>query len=83
MTQMTQIAQTTIPKRAVEFGQRRTSISLEDTFWNALKEIAASRKMTAAALIAEIDAGRRGNLSSAIREFVLNTYRAKCEEDAA
>ncbi len=83
MTQMTQMAQATIPKRAVEFGHRRTSISLEDSFWIALKEIAASRKTTMAALIAEINAGRRGNLSSAIREFVLNTYRARCEEDAA
>ncbi|WP_199500077.1 ribbon-helix-helix domain-containing protein [Methylovirgula sp. 4M-Z18] len=49
----------------------RTSISLEDVFWDGLKRIAAERKMTVPALVAEIDVARpRVNLSSAIRVYV-------------
>jgi len=51
-------------------------VSLEDAFWNSLKEIAAERGMTLTELVAAIDAGREhGNLSSAIRLFVLGIYR--------
>ena len=51
-------------------------MSLEDAFWNSLKEIAAERGMTLTELVAAIDAGREhGNLSSAIRLFVLGVYR--------
>ena len=52
-------------------------MSLEDEFWNALQEIAASSGQTLAALIDEIDKrhGRGKNLSSALRIFVLNYYR--------
>jgi len=54
----------------------KTSISLEDEFWNSLKEIARERGMTFAALVAAIDADRQhANLSSAIRLFVLGFHR--------
>ena len=59
-------------------GRRQgVRISLEDVFWTALKDIAAARGVTPANLVAVIDGARSGgNLSSAIRVFVLNHYRA-------
>jgi len=65
-----------ISKRSIALGGHKTSVSLEDAFWKALKEIASSRRMTVADLVAGIDADRQhGNLSSAIRLFVLGSYR--------
>ena len=59
-------------KRSITIGGRKSSVSLEDAFWSALKEIAVRRKMTVAQLIDEIMLGMQGtNLSSAIRVFVL------------
>ena len=62
-------------KRSVRIAGHATSVSLEAAFWQALGEIAARRRVPVAALIAEIDAGRGGNLSSAIRLFVLDRCR--------
>ena len=64
-------------KRAVTIAGRATSVSLEDAFWQSLKEIASERDMTRSELVASIDAERRrgSNLSSAIRLFVLDFYR--------
>jgi predicted DNA-binding ribbon-helix-helix protein len=56
-------------------SHRTTSITLENSFWAALQEIARRRNVTAASLIERIDAERTGNLSSAIREFVLAEFR--------
>ena len=53
----------------------RTSISLEAPFWEALRAIAARRGLSLNALVAEIDAARSGNLSSALRVFVLDCCR--------
>ena len=65
-----------IVKRSVVLGGHKTSVSLEDAFWKSLKQIAASGKMTVSELLTGIDSGRHhGNLSSAIRLFVLNFYR--------
>ena len=65
-----------IVKRSVVLGGHKTSVSLEDAFWKSLKQIAASGKMTVSELLTAIDSGRHhGNLSSAIRLFVLNYYR--------
>lgn len=61
-----------IVKRSIMIAGHRTSISLEQPFWEELKRLAAVRGISAAALIAEIDQGRtRQNLSSAIRVHVL------------
>jgi predicted DNA-binding ribbon-helix-helix protein len=66
----------TVVKRSIVIAGHRTSISLEDSFWKALKEIAATRDETLSDLVAAIDDRRRGgNLSSAIRVFVLDHYR--------
>jgi predicted DNA-binding ribbon-helix-helix protein len=65
-----------ISKRSIIIAGHKTSVSLEDEFWNSLKGIARERNMTVAALVAAIDADRQhANLSSAIRLFVLGFYR--------
>lgn len=61
-----------IRKRSVTIAGHSTSVSLEAAFWDALKDIAASRGVSVNALIEAIDEGRSGNLSSAIRVFVLS-----------
>jgi predicted DNA-binding ribbon-helix-helix protein len=66
----------TVIKHSVVIRTHKTSVSLEDAFWKALKEIASDHHLTASDVIAEIDANRRhANLSSAIRLFVLGFYR--------
>jgi predicted DNA-binding ribbon-helix-helix protein len=63
-------------KRSIEIAGQKTSVSLEEEFWNSLKEIASERGTTPAALVAAIDGTRQhANLSSAIRLFVLGFYR--------
>jgi predicted DNA-binding ribbon-helix-helix protein len=64
-------------KRSVTVAGHRTSVSLEAAFWNSLKEIAIARGVSLNALIAEIDSRRAGNLSSALRIFVLETLKAR------
>lgn len=67
-----------VVKRSIVIAGHKTSVSLEDAFWAALKEIATGRDMTLSDLVASIDTDRRhGNLSSAIRLFVLDHYRAR------
>jgi predicted DNA-binding ribbon-helix-helix protein len=67
-----------VVKRSIVIAGHKTSVSLEDAFWTGLKEIAGTRDMTLSDLVASIDGGRRqGNLSSAIRLFVLDHYRAQ------
>jgi predicted DNA-binding ribbon-helix-helix protein len=65
-------------KRSITVAGHRTSISLEDAFWQALSEIAAARGSSLAGLVVEIDNARRPgvNLSSAIRLFVLDWFRS-------
>jgi predicted DNA-binding ribbon-helix-helix protein len=64
-----------IVKRSLRISGHPTSISIEPAFWDALREIAALRQLSVSALVATIDAGRDGNLSSAIRVFVLDSCR--------
>jgi predicted DNA-binding ribbon-helix-helix protein len=65
-----------VVKRSIVIAGHKTSVSLEDAFWDALKEIAANRRLTLSDLVATIDSSRtQGNLSSAIRLFVLDHYR--------
>jgi predicted DNA-binding ribbon-helix-helix protein len=68
---------TSIVKRSIIVGDHKTSVSLEDPFWDALKEIASLKNMTLAKLVDQIDVDRgHGNLSSAIRLFVLDQFRS-------
>jgi predicted DNA-binding ribbon-helix-helix protein len=72
-----------VVKRSIVIAGHKTSVSLEDAFWKGLKEIAAARNVTLSDLVATIDGGRRqGNLSSAIRLFVLDYYRSQCGDHA-
>jgi predicted DNA-binding ribbon-helix-helix protein len=65
-------------KRSVVLDGHKTSVSLEDAFWGGLKEIGKGRNTTLSALITSIDASRlHGNLSSAIRLFVLDHFYAR------
>ena len=65
-------------KRSIVIAGRRTSVSLEDAFWKALKEIASGRDMNVSELVAAIDSERQqANLSSAVRLYVLDFYRGK------
>ena len=64
-----------IGKYSVAIDGHRTSVSLEPEFWQALKTIAAVRREPLRALVSEIDRTRQGNLSSALRVFVLEEMR--------
>ena len=64
-------------KRSVLIAGHPTSVSLEEEFWEALKGIAHARGASVNALIEEIDSTRTGNLSSAIRVFVLNAVQGR------
>jgi predicted DNA-binding ribbon-helix-helix protein len=69
-----------IVKRSVIIDGRKTSMSLEDDFWQGLKRIAAGRRMPIAGLVYQIDRERQhGNLSSAVRLFVLEHYRSQAQ----
>ncbi|MEO5375185.1 MAG: ribbon-helix-helix domain-containing protein [Alphaproteobacteria bacterium] len=71
-----------VRKRSVVIAGHRTSVSLESEFWDGLREIARRREISIGQLITEIDAVRQGNLSSALRVFVLKTYRdERCLHD--
>jgi predicted DNA-binding ribbon-helix-helix protein len=67
-----------VVKRSIVVAGHKTSVSLEEAFWNGMKEISSLRDMTLSDLVSEIDKGRRqGNLSSAIRLYVLDYFRNK------
>lgn len=60
-------------KHSLVIAGHETSVTLEDAFWSALQAIAAHRGISTNGLVSEIDRDRGGNLSSAIRVFVLET----------
>ena len=67
-----------VVKRSIVIAGHKTSVSLEDAFWRGLKEIAQGHHMTLSTMVGEIDNGRQqGNLSSAIRLFVLDNIRTR------
>jgi predicted DNA-binding ribbon-helix-helix protein len=69
-----------VVKRSIIRDGHKSSVSLEDQFWDALREIADSERMTVSALVGTIDHGsNRRNLSSAIRVFVLDRFRRSSE----
>jgi predicted DNA-binding ribbon-helix-helix protein len=70
------IVKSLVVKRSIVVAGHKTSVTLEDAFWNGLKEIASGRNITLSDLVTAVDSERRqGNLSSAIRLFVLDFYR--------
>ena len=67
-------------KRSFKIRGHRTSVSLEEPFWEALREIAEDKNKTLSGLVDEIDLGRdaiASGLSGAIRVFVLDHFRRK------
>lgn len=68
-----------LKKHSVKISGHQTSITLEDEFWAELCTIAETRKRSLNDLVAEIDATRTGNLSSAIRLFVLETLKSSAQ----
>ena len=72
-----------VVKRSIVIAGHKTSVSLEDAFWKGLKEIAGNRELTLSDLVASIDTDRHhGNLSSAIRLFVLDHFRAQIGDES-
>lgn len=66
-----------VRKRSVTIAGHRTSFSLEDAFWQELVGIAQKRDITMAELVVEIDSERDGNLSSALRLFILRDLQKR------
>jgi predicted DNA-binding ribbon-helix-helix protein len=67
-----------VVKRSIVVAGHKTSVSLEEAFWNGMKEISGLRNITLSELVGEIDSNRQqGNLSSAIRLFVLEHFRSR------
>jgi predicted DNA-binding ribbon-helix-helix protein len=67
-------------KRSITIDGHRTSVSLEDAFWQELSSLASARRLSLNALVTEIDqarGGRGGNLSSALRLYVLDALRQR------
>jgi predicted DNA-binding ribbon-helix-helix protein len=65
-----------VVKRSIVVSGHKTSVSLEDAFWSGIREIASGRNITLSDLVTAVDSERQqGNLSSAIRLFVLDFYR--------
>lgn len=63
-------------KRSLTIDGHRTSISLEDEFWEALKEISQKKNLSLIEVVKEIDESRNSGLSSAIRVFILKHYKS-------
>jgi predicted DNA-binding ribbon-helix-helix protein len=61
-------------KRSVLLSGKKTSVSLEDEFWAALRRIAAAEGKTISEFIASAPLDKRVNLSSALRVFILRHY---------
>ena len=69
-----------VVKRSIVLNGHKTSVSLEEAFWNGMKEISGARGKTLSEMVSEIDGNReQGNLSSAIRLFVLDHFRTSAE----
>jgi predicted DNA-binding ribbon-helix-helix protein len=66
-----------IAKRSIVMAGHKTSVSIEEPFWRALKEIARDQRMSLATIVLNIKTGRQGNLSSSIRLYVLDRLSAQ------
>ena len=76
-----EIMQTAVIKRSIVLDGHKTSVSLENEFWYALREIAARENTALSTLVGKIDRERNScNLSSAIRVHVFNYFRAQFEK---
>jgi len=72
-----------IKKRSVEIAGHRTSLTLEAAFWRALKRLAAQDRISINKLVERIDRNRQGNLSSAVRVYILERLEAEANSRSA
>ena len=72
-----------IKKRSVDIAGHRTSLTLEAAFWRALKRLAAQDRMSINKLVERIDRNRQGNLSSAVRVYILERLEAESSSRTA
>ena len=80
MTTKPRMGQSPVRKRTAKVGTHSTSISMEEEFWQGLKEIARERELPLSDLLTDINKQREhANLSSAVRLFVLDHYRRLAE----
>jgi predicted DNA-binding ribbon-helix-helix protein len=71
-----QSMKSSVVKRSLSINGRKTSVTLEDAFWSALRELALSQHVRVSELVSTVDSrGGQANLSSACRLFVLDHYR--------
>ncbi len=68
-----------IRKRSVVVSGHPTSVTMEDAFWKVLQDIAETRDVSLNQLVSEVDRSREGNLSSALRVFVLQWVKGRRE----
>jgi len=71
-------------KRSLSIAGHRTSVSLEEPFWDQLKLVAAHDELSVAALVGQIDADREpgaGSLSGSIRVFILNRLLGRLSQN--
>ena len=73
---MSQLPPTRIEKHSIVVAGHRTSVSLERAFWSALEDAAREEAVSITSLVSRIDGEREGNLSSAIRVFLLQRAQA-------
>lgn len=68
-----------LKKRSVSIRGHATSYTLEDPFFELLEEIANTRQISVASIVAEIDGQRERsvNLSSALRLYILEWLKSK------
>lgn len=67
-------------KKSVQLTGHQTSVSLEEAFWKALKEIAEKKQTSVRQLIIEVDNHRTTNLASALRVFVLTELQKQIQK---
>jgi predicted DNA-binding ribbon-helix-helix protein len=73
-----------VVKRSIVLAGHKTSVSLEEPFWQGLKDIASKRRQSLSELVGSIDTERKfGNLSSAVRLFVLSHYQERLTSERA
>lgn len=68
-------------RRSVVVAGHRTSVSLEEAFWDTLKVISTNQNKSINQMVTEIDSKREGNLSSAIRVYVLDWLRLQSQSE--
>lgn len=78
---MSEATDQVVRKRSVTLAGHRTSLSLENEFWQALKAAARAEGLSLNALIAQIDRERSGNLSSAVRVYLLHRAQGQGARD--